>query len=210
MVYYFVIAEDGTRYGPADIDTLVAWTREGRLVESTALVERGTERNLRADQITALEAEFRRMRGQPAAVTIERGESSGAARGEPATMTHPGSRGATPGRFASAPGAPPPVPGDYHQFNSPDGGARMRHVPTMQYAETGPLSHRSKLAAGLLGIFLGGLGVHRFYLGYTAIGVVQLILTICTCGASSVWGLIEGILCLTGHIRDVDGRPLRD
>src|SRR5438105_1560729 len=33
---------------------------------------------------------------------------------------------------------------------------------------------KSKLAAGLLGIFLGGLGIHRFYLGYTNIGIAQL------------------------------------
>ena len=68
---------------------------------------------------------------------------------------------------------------------------------------------KSKLAAGLLGIFLGGLGIHNFYLGYTGKAVAQLLLS-CT-GISSIWGLIEGILILCGNI-NVDGKgvPLKD
>jgi TM2 domain-containing membrane protein YozV/ribosomal protein L40E len=77
---------------------------------------------------------------------------------------------------------------------------------------------KSKLAAGLLGIFLGGLGIHRFYLGYTGIAVAQLILGllgIFTCGitsiAAAIWGLVEGILILTGSInKDAQGKPLRE
>lgn len=53
-----------------------------------------------------------------------------------------------------------------------------------------------KLIAGLLGIFLGSLGVHKFYLGYTKEGVIQLVGTIVTCGFASIIGLIEGILYL--------------
>ena len=68
---------------------------------------------------------------------------------------------------------------------------------------------RSKLVAGLLGILLGGFGVHRFYLGYTSIGVLQIVVTFATCGVGSLWGLIEGILILVGNFdRDADGRPL--
>ncbi len=72
---------------------------------------------------------------------------------------------------------------------------------------------KSKLAAGLLGIFLGGFGVHRFYLGYTQIGVIQIIVTIVTCGIGSLWGLVEGIMILAGAEQfrtDAEGRPLRD
>jgi TM2 domain-containing membrane protein YozV len=77
---------------------------------------------------------------------------------------------------------------------------------------------KSKLAAGLLGILLGGLGIHRFYLGYTGIGVAQLILClsgVLTCGittlAACIWGLVEGILIFTGSInRDAQGMPLRE
>ena len=72
---------------------------------------------------------------------------------------------------------------------------------------------KSKIAAGLLGIFLGSFGVHNFYLGYTGKAVAQLLITILTCGfgavISSIWGLIEGILILTGSINtDADGNEL--
>lgn len=70
---------------------------------------------------------------------------------------------------------------------------------------------KSKMAAGLLGIFLGGFGVHNFYLGYTGKGVAQIFVTLFTCGAGSLWGFIEGILILTGNIsQDADGNPLAD
>lgn len=72
---------------------------------------------------------------------------------------------------------------------------------------------KSKVAAGLLGIFLGGFGVHRFYLGYTKIGVIQLVVTLVTCGVGSLWGFVEGILYLVGtngFTTDAQGRPLKD
>lgn len=74
---------------------------------------------------------------------------------------------------------------------------------------------KSKLAAGLLGIFLGSLGVHNFYLGYTGKAIAQLLISLLSCGmlsfASAVWGLIEGIMILTGSINtDGDGNPLGD
>jgi TM2 domain-containing membrane protein YozV len=72
---------------------------------------------------------------------------------------------------------------------------------------------KSKVAAGLFGILLGGFGVHRFYLGYTTIGVIQIVVTIFTCGIGSLWGFIEGILYLVGangYTTDATGRPLRD
>ncbi len=70
---------------------------------------------------------------------------------------------------------------------------------------------KSKLVAGLLGIFLGGLGVHRFYLGFMGMGILQLILTIVTCGIASIWGFIEGILILVGNMnKDAEGNDLID
>ncbi|AKG53645.1 hypothetical protein DGWBC_0982 [Dehalogenimonas sp. WBC-2] len=70
---------------------------------------------------------------------------------------------------------------------------------------------KSKLAAGLFGIFLGAFGIHRFYLGYTGIGIAQIVVTIVTLGFGAIWGFIEGILILTGSMsRDARGRPLRD
>jgi TM2 domain-containing membrane protein YozV len=70
---------------------------------------------------------------------------------------------------------------------------------------------KSRLAAGLLGIFVGGFGVHRFYLGYMGTGIVQILVTLVTLGVGSLWGIIEGILILAGSFnRDAKGRPLRD
>ena len=54
-----------------------------------------------------------------------------------------------------------------------------------------------KLIAGLCGIFFGGLGIHKFVLGYTKEGVIQLVLGVVTCGAAGIVGLIEGIIYLT-------------
>ncbi len=72
---------------------------------------------------------------------------------------------------------------------------------------------KSRLAAGLLGIFLGGFGVHRFYLGYTNIGIIQIVVTVLTCGLGALWGLVEGILILTRNenfLTDANGVPLTD
>ena len=71
---------------------------------------------------------------------------------------------------------------------------------------------KSKLAAGLLGIFLGVFGVHNFYLGYTSKAVVQLVLGICCLSfVSAIWGFIEGILILCGNINvDGNGVPLKE
>lgn len=82
------------------------------------------------------------------------------------------------------------------------------NVPPQNYVP------RSKIAAGLLGIFLGYFGVHNFYLGYTGKAIAQLLITVLTCGFGSIitgiWGLIEGILILTGSIAtDGNGFPLQ-
>ena len=69
---------------------------------------------------------------------------------------------------------------------------------------------KSKMTAGLLGIFLGGLGIHNFYLGYTGKGIAQICLSLCF-GIGAIWGLIEGIMIPTGSInKDAKGIPLKD
>lgn len=73
-------------------------------------------------------------------------------------------------------------------------------------ANTAP---KSRLAAGLLGIFLGGLGIHSFYLGNTTKGVIQILVSLLTCGLGSLWGFIEGILIVANVINtDAYGNPL--
>ena len=57
-----------------------------------------------------------------------------------------------------------------------------------------------KMVAGLLGILLGGFGVHKFYLGFTTAGVIMILL--CCTGVSGIIGLIEGIIYLTKSDED--------
>ena len=54
-----------------------------------------------------------------------------------------------------------------------------------------------KLVAGICGILLGGFGVHKFILGYTNEGIIQIVLTVLTCGAGGILGIVEGIIYLT-------------
>jgi len=54
-----------------------------------------------------------------------------------------------------------------------------------------------KILAGVLAIVLGGLGVHKFILGYSKEGIIQLILGVVTCGIGGIIGLVEGIIYLT-------------
>jgi TM2 domain-containing membrane protein YozV len=94
----------------------------------------------------------------------------------------------------------------------------VEFAPTLATAQAPPVIasvdlRKSKLVAGLLGILLGGLGVHRFYLGYVAIGIAQILVTLVTFGIIGwLWGMIEGILILTNSTitTDAEGRPLKE
>ena len=70
------------------------------------------------------------------------------------------------------------------------------------------MNQKEKVVAGLLGILLGSLGIHKFYLGYTKEGVIMLLGSLLTCGVGAavmgVIGLIEGILYLTKTDEDFD------
>lgn len=63
---------------------------------------------------------------------------------------------------------------------------------------------RSWIVALLLSIFLGSLGVDRFYLGKIGTGILKLL----TLGGLGLWWLIDVILIATGSMRDANGRPL--
>ena len=67
-----------------------------------------------------------------------------------------------------------------------------------------PYKSEKKVIAGILAIVLGTLGVHKFYLGYTKEGVIQLISGLVTCGAGGLIGLIEGIMYLTKSDEEFD------
>ena len=63
---------------------------------------------------------------------------------------------------------------------------------------------KSKTVAALLCWFLGVLGIHRFYLGHTLYGVIQLL----TLGGLGIWALIDFIRILTGSLKDSQGNDL--
>lgn len=60
---------------------------------------------------------------------------------------------------------------------------------------------KSQLVALLLALFVGVLGIHRFYLGYTTIGIIQLL----TLGGLGIWAFIDLILIITGDLKPKTG-----
>lgn len=60
-----------------------------------------------------------------------------------------------------------------------------------------PEQHSKRIVAGVLGIILGELGIHKFILGYITEGFIQIGITIITCGIAGLIGKIEGIIYLT-------------
>ena len=63
---------------------------------------------------------------------------------------------------------------------------------------------KSKLTAILLCLFLGSLGIHRFFLGYTLIGVIQLL----TFGGFIIWAIVDLIMLIIGSLKDSEGNDL--
>ena len=71
-------------------------------------------------------------------------------------------------------------------------------------ASGNPVSPSSRLAATLLCVFLGALGVHRFYVGKVGTGILQLV----TLGGLGIWALIDLVMIIVGQFRDSEGRLL--
>lgn len=111
----------------------------------------------------------------------------------------------------------------YPQYQPP----QYNQAPQQNYYQpqytTPPAGYvqKSRLAAGLLGILLGTLGIHNFYLGFTSRAVIQLLVSIIggifTCGmatiAIAIWGFVEGVLLLIAspsRMYDGHGVLLRD
>ena len=105
-------------------------------------------------------------------------------------------------------GDTPPTRGIRVDFDEKDGNAVAVYKALVGSSSSGSTGEKSKLTAGLLAIFLGGLGIHKFYLGYTGPGLVYLLFN--TVGWAVTWllaglpnfalgviALIEGIIYLT-------------
>ena len=139
--------------------------------------------------------------------------------GQQPQSQHPGGYGApnqyggggygTPNQYAGGGyGTPNQYAGGGYGAPNPYGG--HGGYPGQNY---GYMEQKSKIVAGLLGILLGGFGIHRFYLGYPGIGVAQIFVSLVTFGFGSLWGFIEGILILVGaqsFRTDARGIPLKE
>jgi TM2 domain-containing membrane protein YozV len=106
---------------------------------------------------------------------------------------------------------PQPYAGGTANWQNPPSPTPYRAVPTLNpYAQ-----RKSKTVAALLAFFLGGLGVHRFYLGHTLTGIVMLAVTVvgtafCCIGfaVTAVWAMVDFVLILIGQMRDANGLEL--
>ncbi|MEP6754462.1 MAG: TM2 domain-containing protein [Chthonomonadales bacterium] len=166
---YSIIGGDGNQYGPVEVNVLVQWAREGRIVPTTGIVDHDHGRNFLAKDLAELAPIF-------------------------------------------AP--PPPHSGRMTAARQPLPVPHYTYVPGMRVDAYGrPLKNR--WVAGLLAIFFGIFGVHRFYLGYSGIGTVQLLMCLLspfTCFISLavviIWSFIDGIICFAGGMTDSYGNPL--
>jgi hypothetical protein len=118
--------------------------------------------------------------------------------------------------------APPPSPAPMQTMpsmpagNSPSvafPGPANAQYPRPAYGYQMPAniarSDKSRTLSGILQLLVPGVG--RIYMGYSALGVIQLVAALMTCGALHVWSIIDGVLILSGQVRlDGYGRALED
>lgn len=90
---------------------------------------------------------------------------------------------------------PPSARPTYNPGSGASGGPGCPPVPP--YGQPGVNSGKDKIAAGLLAIFLGGLGIQYFYVGKTTGGLLTILLSFVTCGIWSFLMLVQGILMIT-------------
>ena len=156
---------------------------------------------------------------QPGTPALPPGSSAGEPGGEyPPNAGQPGF-GAQPGYDSQGGYGPQPGYGPEGGYGAPPGYGPAAYGSHPGY---GPPAYRgkSKVAAGILALFLGTFGIHNFYLGYTNKGLIQLLGSFLSCGflvlPIAVWAFIEGILILTARSGeppwgvDAPGKPRSD
>ena len=172
---WHVKTDDEQHFGPIPKSELDEWVADGRLNTTCQVLRDGRDQWQWADDV------------YPELATAEAAAAAGAAA--------EGSAGHSP----DASTADAPLLGGETTEQTGSETCRTGGV------EPGQWSDRSRMTAGLLGIFLGPLGMHRIYLGYVVLGLVMLA----TGGGCGVWSLIDAIMVLSGKIPDAQGRPLR-
>ena len=194
--------DDGQTYGPVSRADLDLWQAEGRLNNDSQVLRVG------ADQWQWATDLYPKLAAAPASavpmgVAASPYDSAASAATGPAPHVAP----ANPFDFTSG-AAQTSAPANPFDFSA--GGSSAGRTSSTS-SSTVKVSDKSKIVAGLLGIFLGAYGIHNFSLGFTSKAITQLILIIPTCGLSGIWGFVEGIMILTGSMnRDARGRRLKD
>lgn len=187
---WYVTTDDEQSYGPVDREDLDAWVGEGRLNRDCQLLRDGDEQWQWADAVYPELAE-----GEAAAAegSVDEGSDEDALEtnkqaAEPKSTSSKVAREAKPSATSKTASKRVERPRD-------DGES---HDDSM-------ISDRSRITAGLLGIFLGPLGLHRIYLGYVLIGLLMLA----TGGGCGIWSMIDAIRVLLGQVPDASGKTLR-
>lgn len=82
---------------------------------------------------------------------------------------------------------------------------QVQQPPVTNASEQSQISPKSRLAALLLCFFLGGLGVHRFYVGKIGTGIIWIL----TAGCVGIGWLVDFIMIIVGAFKDKNGLPLK-
>ncbi len=84
---------------------------------------------------------------------------------------------------------------------SNQGSHEVTELKAKSTAAAAPSGEKSQLTALLICFFVGVIGIHRFYLGYPGIGLIQLL----TLGGCGIWTLIDFIMIITGNLKPNGG-----